>query len=144
LEHARLALRRFGLVIDRGRLVREAIAIMLADLDARGKDSAVARRIRASRNGHGTDEVLGAAGAHGAPGAHGADSQPAVDSKPADEAVAYGLGAAGNGHGAVSDERSAGGDEQGAPKDGHGADAAASPLPSLAWRHSRVARCTTN
>jgi hypothetical protein len=48
LEHARLSLRRFGFVIDRGRLVREAIAILLADLDARGKDSLVARRIRAS------------------------------------------------------------------------------------------------
>ena len=47
LEHARLALRRFGFVVDRGRLVREAIAILLADLDARGKDSLVARRIRA-------------------------------------------------------------------------------------------------
>jgi hypothetical protein len=46
LEHARLKLRRFGFVLDRGRLVREAIAILLADLDARGKDSLVARRIR--------------------------------------------------------------------------------------------------
>jgi hypothetical protein len=45
LEHARLRLRRFGFVMDRGRLVREAIAILLADLDARGKDSLVARRI---------------------------------------------------------------------------------------------------
>ncbi len=45
LEHARLKLRRFGLVLDRGRLVREAIAILLADLDARGRDSLVARRI---------------------------------------------------------------------------------------------------
>jgi hypothetical protein len=48
LEQARLALRRYGFVIDRGRLVREAIAILLADLDARGKDSLVARRVRAS------------------------------------------------------------------------------------------------
>ncbi|HEY7265843.1 MAG TPA: cobyrinic acid a,c-diamide synthase [Trebonia sp.] len=48
LEHARLALRRFGFVVDRGRLVREAMAILLADLDARGKDSLVARRLRAS------------------------------------------------------------------------------------------------
>ena len=47
LEHARLSLRRFGFVVDRGRLVREAIAILLADLDARGKDSVVARRVRA-------------------------------------------------------------------------------------------------
>ena len=46
LEHARLKLRRFGFVVDRGRLVREAIAILLADLDARGKDSLVASRIR--------------------------------------------------------------------------------------------------
>jgi hypothetical protein len=46
LEHARLRLRRFGLVLDRGRLVREAIAILLADLDARGKDSLIARRFR--------------------------------------------------------------------------------------------------
>jgi hypothetical protein len=46
LEHARLRLRRFGFVLDRGRLVREAIAILLADLDARGKDSLVARRVQ--------------------------------------------------------------------------------------------------
>jgi hypothetical protein len=45
LEHARLALRRLGIVIDRGRLVREAIAVLLADLDARGPDSLLARRI---------------------------------------------------------------------------------------------------
>jgi hypothetical protein len=49
LEHARLKLRRFGFVLDRGRLVREAIAILLADLDARGKESLIARRIRLSR-----------------------------------------------------------------------------------------------
>jgi hypothetical protein len=45
LEHARLKLRRFGIAADRGRLVREAIAILLADLDARGEDSLIARRI---------------------------------------------------------------------------------------------------
>ena len=50
LEHARLKLRRFGFVLDRGRLVREAIAILLADLDARGKDSLIARRIRSSHD----------------------------------------------------------------------------------------------
>ena len=49
LEHARLKLRRFGHVLDRGRLVREAIAILLADLDARGKDSLVAHRIGATQ-----------------------------------------------------------------------------------------------
>jgi hypothetical protein len=53
LEHARLKLRRFGFVLDRGRLVREAIAILLADLDARGQDSLIARRVRLSRAGGG-------------------------------------------------------------------------------------------
>ena len=57
LEHARLALRRFGFVVDRGRLVREAIAILLADLDARGKDSLAARRVRAGLNGGGLNGV---------------------------------------------------------------------------------------
>ena len=51
LEHARLRLRRLGVVLDRGRLVREAIAILLADLDARGSESLVVRNIRASMNG---------------------------------------------------------------------------------------------
>lgn len=76
LEHARLRLRRFGFVTDRGRLVREAIAILLADLDARGKDSVVARRIRVSLNGNGAggeplmtgDEDGAAAGEQGAAG----------------------------------------------------------------------------
>ena len=45
LEHARLVLRRFGIPADRGRLVREALAVMLADLDARGESSVLARRI---------------------------------------------------------------------------------------------------
>jgi len=62
LEHARLRLRRFGFVLDRGRLVREAIAILLADLDARGKDSLVARRIRSTQepgNEPGPDAAAG-------------------------------------------------------------------------------------
>jgi hypothetical protein len=50
LEHARLRLRRLGFVLDRGRLVREAIAILLADLDARGKDSLVARRFSGNQD----------------------------------------------------------------------------------------------
>ncbi len=47
LEHARLVLRRFGITVDRGRLVREAIAVLLADLDTRGEASLLARRITA-------------------------------------------------------------------------------------------------
>ena len=45
LEHARLTLRRYGITTDRGRLVREAIVVVLADLDARGETSVLARRI---------------------------------------------------------------------------------------------------
>ena len=46
LEHARLALRRdHGLAVDRGRLVREAIALVLADLDENGLDSLLVQRL---------------------------------------------------------------------------------------------------
>ena len=60
LEHARLRLRRLGVALDRGRLVREALAILLADLDARGNDSLVVRNIRASMNDD--DDESGGAG----------------------------------------------------------------------------------
>lgn len=47
LETARLTLRgEHGLVVDRGRIVREAVAIILADLDAKGEDSILVRRFR--------------------------------------------------------------------------------------------------
>ncbi|KQT94762.1 hypothetical protein ASG49_08065 [Marmoricola sp. Leaf446] len=47
LEHARLSLRRHqGLAVDRGRLVREAIALALADLEERGEDSDLVQRLR--------------------------------------------------------------------------------------------------
>ena len=46
IEHARLSLRsQHGLAVDRGRLVREAIAIVLADLYAKGPASALVRRL---------------------------------------------------------------------------------------------------
>ena len=46
IEHARLALRRDqGLAVDRGRLVREAVALVLADLEANGLDSMLVRRL---------------------------------------------------------------------------------------------------
>ena len=72
LEHARLALRRYGYAVDRGRLVREAIAILLADLDARGASSVVARRL-AARDGSTVDGgVDGGTSANGAGDANGA------------------------------------------------------------------------
>lgn len=46
LEHARLMLRRNqGLAIDRGRLVREAVAMVLADFEERGDESALVSRL---------------------------------------------------------------------------------------------------
>ncbi|KQY58938.1 hypothetical protein ASD11_04770 [Aeromicrobium sp. Root495] len=49
VEQARLQLRgALGRNVDRGRLVRAALAIALADLEARGVDSDVARRLDAS------------------------------------------------------------------------------------------------
>ena len=47
IEHARLDLRRLhGLGVDRGRIVRAAIAMALADLDAHGEDSGLLMRLR--------------------------------------------------------------------------------------------------
>jgi hypothetical protein len=47
LEHARLTLRGdHGLAVDRGRIVREALAYVLADLDAKGDASILVRRVR--------------------------------------------------------------------------------------------------
>jgi len=46
LEHARLDLRRHhGLAVDRGRLVREAVALVLADLEENGHDSMLVQRL---------------------------------------------------------------------------------------------------
>ena len=46
LEDARLALRRtHRIAVDRGRLVRAAVALALADLDLHGADSALVRRL---------------------------------------------------------------------------------------------------
>jgi len=65
LERARLALLRYGAAADRGRIVREAIAVLLADLDARGMDSLLARRI-ASANRADPDATAADAAAGGA------------------------------------------------------------------------------
>jgi hypothetical protein len=48
LERARLSLRAdHSLAIDRGRIVREALAVVLADLEAKGEQSILVRRLRA-------------------------------------------------------------------------------------------------
>lgn len=47
IEHARLTLRGVhGLAVDRGRLVREAVALVLAELESEGEDAALVRRLR--------------------------------------------------------------------------------------------------
>ena len=47
LDQARLMLRGdLGLAVDRGRIVRESIAMIIADLEAKGDQSILARRLR--------------------------------------------------------------------------------------------------
>ncbi|SFB23456.1 hypothetical protein SAMN05216266_106322 [Amycolatopsis marina] len=47
MEQARLTLRAsHDLAVDRGRLVREAVAVLLADFDEHGEDSVLVRRLR--------------------------------------------------------------------------------------------------
>jgi hypothetical protein len=47
LEHARLTLRGdHGMAVDRGRIVREALAVVIADLEAKGDASILVRRLR--------------------------------------------------------------------------------------------------
>jgi hypothetical protein len=47
LEHARLVLRaEHSLAVDRGRIVREALAVVLADLESKGDQSILVRRLR--------------------------------------------------------------------------------------------------
>jgi hypothetical protein len=53
LERARLALRSYGITVDRGRVVREAIAVLIADLDAAGENSLLAQRLREATEGFG-------------------------------------------------------------------------------------------
>jgi hypothetical protein len=49
LEQARLTLRgEHGLAVDRGRLVREALHLVLGELEAEGESSALVRRLRES------------------------------------------------------------------------------------------------
>jgi hypothetical protein len=46
LEHTRLVLRReHGIAVDRGRLVRAAVAIALADIETNGDDSVIVQRL---------------------------------------------------------------------------------------------------
>jgi hypothetical protein len=47
LESARLSLRaQYGVAADRGRIVREAVSVLLADLAERGEESVLVQRLR--------------------------------------------------------------------------------------------------
>ena len=82
LERARLALLRYGAAADRGRIVREAIAVLLADLDAGGKDSLLARRI-ASSNGAKSDSSSSSSPSSNSTGDNSASAHDALsDSAP--------------------------------------------------------------
>ncbi len=49
LERTKLELRQhYQLAVDRGRIVREALAAVLAEFEASGGDSALVRRLRTS------------------------------------------------------------------------------------------------
>ncbi|MCR1781001.1 hypothetical protein KVF89_00515 [Nocardioides carbamazepini] len=49
LERARLTLRgEHGMAVDRGRLVREALHLVLGELESEGEGSALVRRLRES------------------------------------------------------------------------------------------------
>ena len=48
LERVRLTLRAYGIGVDRGRLVREAIAVLMMDLEAGIDASVIARRLSAA------------------------------------------------------------------------------------------------
>jgi hypothetical protein len=92
------------MVIDRGRLVREAIAVLLADLDARGKDSLLARRIGINATPHARS-----------------GQEAAID------------GGAVNG-GAVNGGTANGGAAHGGAANGTVTDDTGDPIPSLTWR----------
>jgi hypothetical protein len=66
LERARLTLRAHGIGADRGRLVREAIALLMTDLEAGIDASVIARRLRAADQ---PDPVDGAPATGGPAGA---------------------------------------------------------------------------
>jgi hypothetical protein len=67
LERARLALLARGIGVDRGRLVREAIAVLSADLEAGINVSVIARRLRAGNGAPANGDPAVVAPASGTP-----------------------------------------------------------------------------
>jgi hypothetical protein len=88
LERARLALRAHGIGVDRGRLVREAIAVLMMDLETGIDASVVARRLRAADRPGAAPAVVNGALANGAHGALAASAF--ANDAPADGGLAAG------------------------------------------------------
>jgi hypothetical protein len=82
LERARLTLRAHGIGADRGRLVREAIALLMTDLEAGIDASVIARRLRAADQ---PDPVDGASAA-----VRPANTGPVANGAPANGGLANG------------------------------------------------------
>ena len=114
LERARLTLRAHGIGADRGRLVREALALLMTDLEAGIDASVIARRLREACQPDPADDAPVAMGpANGAPVANGGPADGArVNGGPA-EGVRVNGGLA-NG-GPADDVRVAGGLANGGP-----------------------------
>ena len=97
LERARLTLLAHGIGVDRGRLVREAIAVLMMDLEAGIDASVIARRLGAP----GRPDPVGlvpipASGAHGALAVGGALTGGTLDNcGPVTGVMAYGVPADG-------------------------------------------------
>jgi hypothetical protein len=92
LERVRLTLRAHGIGVDRGRLVREAIAVLMMDLEAGIDVSVVARRLGAAGRPGPADPVPArgvlANGTYGALAAGAFANDAPADGAPADGTVA--------------------------------------------------------
>jgi hypothetical protein len=91
LERARLTLRAHGIGVDRGRLVREAIAVLMMDLETGIDASVVARRLRAADRPGPVSAAPAVVNGALANGAHGALAASAfAKDAPADGGLAAG------------------------------------------------------
>jgi hypothetical protein len=103
LERARLTLRAHGIGADRGRLVREAIALLMTDLEAGIDASVIARRLRAAEQPGpvdgapaavrpaGTGPVANGAPANGAPANGGLANGGPANAVPVDDGFVDGV-----------------------------------------------------
>jgi hypothetical protein len=91
LERARLTLRAHGIGVDRGRLVREAIAVLMMDLGAGIDASLIARRLGAAGRPGPAGTALAKARGVLANGTAGALTAALANGSPADATLAGGV-----------------------------------------------------